>query len=88
LEVVTTFTNTGDETLNLLKDPRTALSTWATAESWAVSADSGAAPAFTGVRVRYSPEVAAKNVADATYVLAAGESIDIAHEGQSTMCPL
>lgn len=78
LTVTTTIVNTGDETLSLLADPRSALSSFAT-NTFAVTHDSGAGVDFTGVKVRYIPEMAAK-LADTVKVLAPGESVDVTHE--------
>lgn len=51
LKVTATITNTGDETLKLLNDPRGPLNKFPT-ESFVINhEDSGAAPAFTGARV-------------------------------------
>lgn len=50
LKIIATVTNTGDETLKVLNDPRGPLSQMPT-ETFAISHDSGAVPAFTGVRV-------------------------------------
>ncbi|KAK7046104.1 hypothetical protein VNI00_007105 [Paramarasmius palmivorus] len=78
--VVTTITNTGDETLKLLNDPRSALSPWAT-NTFEVANSDGVAPEFTGVIVRYIPEVAAKSQdAEAFTVLAPGAFVDVTHE--------
>ena len=81
LSVTTTIVNTGDETLKLLTDPRSALSSWATNTFAVTHADSGAGVDFTGVKVRYSPEAAAQ-LGEAITTLAPGESIDVAHEGE------
>ncbi|KAF9259015.1 zincin [Marasmius fiardii PR-910] len=79
-EVVTTVTNTGDETLKLLNDPDSVLSKWAT-DSFEISNVDGAKPKFTGVLVRYGYEHAAKSddVSQFT-VLAPGEFVSISHE--------
>ncbi|KAL1681096.1 hypothetical protein EV122DRAFT_261233, partial [Schizophyllum commune] len=79
LSVTTTIVNTGDETLKLLTDPRSALSSWATNTFAVTHADSGAGVDFTGVKVRYSP-VAAAQLGEAITTLAPGESVDVAHE--------
>ncbi|KAI3595039.1 extracellular protease [Moniliophthora roreri] len=79
-EVVTTIANTGDETLKLLNDPRSALTSWAT-NTFDVSNADGVAPEFTGVIVRYIPEVAAKSEDENAFtVLAPGASVDVTHE--------
>ncbi|KAL0564815.1 hypothetical protein V5O48_017226 [Marasmius crinis-equi] len=80
LEVTTTITNTGDETLKLLNNPASVLSKWAT-NSFEVTNADGTTADFTGVKVRYSPEVAAKSTDESAFtVLAPGASIDVAHE--------
>ena len=81
LEVVTTVVNTGDETLKLLKDPRGALSTWAT-NTFVVTNEQGATPDFTGAAVRYVPgQIASSTNADHFTVLAPGASVEVSHEG-------
>ncbi|KAF9016861.1 zincin [Hymenopellis radicata] len=62
LEVVTTITNTGDET------------------SFIITGESGVEADFTGVAVRYIPEVVAQKAEKSVTVLAAGESVDVTHE--------
>ncbi|PBK61739.1 zincin [Armillaria solidipes] len=80
LEVVTTVVNSGDETVKLLNDPRTVLSSWAT-ESFTVVNSAGISADFTGVAVRYIPSVTAKKGADHAFtVLAPGESVSVTHE--------
>ncbi|KAK0201350.1 hypothetical protein DFS33DRAFT_1346499 [Desarmillaria ectypa] len=80
LEVVTTIVNSGDETVKLLNDPRTVLSSWAT-ESFTVINSAGISADFTGVAVRYIPSVAAKKGANHAFtVLAPGESFSVTHE--------
>lgn len=82
LEITTTVTNTGDETLKLLKDPRGALSSWAT-QTFTVANEHGASPEFNGVAVRYVPEAIAKSTeADHFVVLTPGASISVEHEGK------
>ena len=85
LKVVATVTNTGDETLKLLNDPRTVLSTLP-ANTFSITTDSGASPSFTGVKVKYSPSRAAKStVASAFTVLEPGASVSVTHDSK---CPL
>jgi len=80
-DVLTTITNTGDETLKLLKDPRSPLSSIAT-NTFVVTNSDGAYPAFSGIKVRYVPEAVAKSRGDSSFkVLAPGESVDVPHEG-------
>ncbi|KAG8957534.1 hypothetical protein FRC03_010048 [Tulasnella sp. 419] len=80
LVVKATISNTGDETLKLLNDPRSPLSTWAT-DSWDITDAKGRSPKFTGVKVRYAPSVAVKlgNPKDFT-ILAPGASVEIEHD--------
>lgn len=87
LEVVTTITNTGDETVTLLNDPRTVLSSWAT-QSFIITGESGVEADFTGVAVRYIPEVVAQKAEKSVTILAAGESVDVTHEGIYGSCTL
>ncbi|KAJ8075557.1 hypothetical protein AAF712_008898 [Marasmius tenuissimus] len=80
LEVTTTITNTGDETLKLLNHPYSVLSKWAT-NSFDVKNADGVAAEFTGIKVRYSPEEAAKSTDESAFtVLAPGASVQVAHE--------
>jgi peptidyl-Lys metalloendopeptidase len=52
LKVVTTVTNTGDESMKLLNDPSGVLNAFPT-EAFAIQhSDSGSSPDFIGVRVR------------------------------------
>ncbi|KAL0951697.1 hypothetical protein HGRIS_008373 [Hohenbuehelia grisea] len=79
LRVVATLVNTGDETLKLLNDPRGALSTLPT-DTFTITDVSGSTPAFTGVKVKYVPQVAASsNDKKAFTVLAPGQSIAVTH---------
>ena len=50
LSVKATITNTGSESVKLLKDPRTVLSDWRT-NAFAIEGASGT-PAFTGIKVK------------------------------------
>lgn len=55
LKIIATVTNTGDETLKLLNDPRGPLNKLPT-ESFLIGHDgTGATPAFTGVKVCILP---------------------------------
>ncbi|KAF9259016.1 zincin [Marasmius fiardii PR-910] len=79
-EVVTTVTNTGDETLKLLNNPDSVLSKWAT-NSFEISNADGVKPKFTGVHVRYGFEHAAKSDDESRFtVLAPGASVSVSHE--------
>lgn len=80
LKVVTTVTNTGDETLKLLNDPRGPLNKLP-AETFAISDAAGAVPSFTGIKVKYVPANAvAVGKEDAFTVLTPGQSIDVEHD--------
>ena len=83
LKVTTTVTNTGDETLKLLKDPRGALST-IPANTFDITTDSGESPSFIGAKVKYVPSKAAKSTNARSFtVLAPGESVTIEHDRTS-----
>ncbi|KAJ8075548.1 hypothetical protein PM082_021178 [Marasmius tenuissimus] len=80
LEVVTTVTNTGNETLKLLNNPMSVLSKWAT-DSFEVHNGDGVAADFNGLFVRYNPELAVEsNDASEFVVLTPGASFEVAHE--------
>src|SRR3712207_5132086 len=57
--VAATVSNTGSETLRLLRDPRSPLSTYATV-TFGVVNNKGARAQFSGIKVRYSPQAVAK----------------------------
>ncbi|KAM5544061.1 hypothetical protein V8D89_002247 [Ganoderma adspersum] len=79
-KVVTTLTNTGDETLKLLNDPRGALHTLP-ANTFAITTDDGASPSFSGVKVKYSLSNAAKLTdASAFTVLEPGQAVSVTHD--------
>lgn len=78
LKVVATITNTGDETLKILNDPRGPLSPLP-ANTFAITDANGASPNFTGIKVKYVPEAAIAAGKDAMTVLAPGQSIDVEH---------
>ncbi|KAG8748284.1 hypothetical protein FRC10_007674 [Ceratobasidium sp. 414] len=79
LSVKATLTNTGSETLKLINDPRTVLSTWRT-NAFSIQSEAGS-PAFTGIKVKYSPELAAKRTDAAAFtVLAPGQSFELTHD--------
>ena len=50
LKVITTVTNTGDETLKLLNDPRGALSSFPE-DTFSITDATGSRPSFNGVKV-------------------------------------
>ncbi|KAF8646489.1 hypothetical protein AX16_007191 [Volvariella volvacea WC 439] len=78
LKVVATITNTGDETLKILNDPYSPLSTLPT-ETFTVTDASGAAPEFIGVKAKFVPSVAAE-IEGAYTILAPGESVSVEHD--------
>ncbi|KAF8609973.1 peptidyl-Lys metalloendopeptidase [Ceratobasidium sp. AG-I] len=79
LSVKATLTNTGSETLKLINDPRTVLSSWRT-NAFSIQSETGV-PSFTGIKVKYSPELAAKRTdATAFTVLAPGQSFELTHD--------
>lgn len=77
LKLTTTLTNTGDETLKILNDPRGPLNKLPT-DTFAISAGSGATPSFTGIKLKYVPSTAVK--LGAFTVLAPGESVAVDHD--------
>ncbi|KAI0375429.1 peptidyl-Lys metalloendopeptidase [Pilatotrama ljubarskyi] len=80
LKVTTTLTNTGDETLKLLNDPRGALHTLP-ANSFSITTDAGESPSFVGVKVKYVPSKAAKSTNEKSFtVLAPGQSVSVTHD--------
>ncbi|KAI0766464.1 peptidyl-Lys metalloendopeptidase [Trametes elegans] len=80
LKVTTTLTNTGDETLKLLNDPRGPLHTLP-ANSFAITTDSGDSPSFIGVKAKYVPAQAAKSASDKVFtILEPGQSVAIDHD--------
>ncbi|KAG8741424.1 hypothetical protein FRC10_002871 [Ceratobasidium sp. 414] len=79
LRVAATVANTGSETLRLLRDPRSPLSKYPT-ETFGIVNANGARAAFSGMKVRYSPEGVAKAGLPNTIVeLKPGESVTIDH---------
>ncbi|KAK7438459.1 hypothetical protein VKT23_018072 [Stygiomarasmius scandens] len=79
LKVTTTLTNTGSDSLQLLNDPRSLLTTTPT-NSFRISSSSGASPAFNGMKVKYVPSVAAKLPNASFTTLAPGETVDVTHD--------
>ncbi|TFK19572.1 zincin [Coprinopsis marcescibilis] len=75
--VTTTITNTGDETLKVLRDPLSPMSKLP-ADTFAISTDRGAKPLFNGIKVKYLPQLAAE--AGAFTVLAPAQAIKIHHD--------
>ncbi|PIL33831.1 hypothetical protein GSI_03537 [Ganoderma sinense ZZ0214-1] len=84
MKVVTTLTNTGDETLKLLNDPRTILSALPV-DTFTITDSDGASPSFIGVLVKYSPSLAANSTdPSALTVLEPGASVSVTHDLSST----
>ncbi|OBZ68536.1 Peptidyl-Lys metalloendopeptidase [Grifola frondosa] len=80
LKVVATITNTGDETLKLLNDPRGALHTMPT-DTFAIMNESGETPSFIGVKVKYVPSTAVKIAGTNVFtVIAPGQSVNVEHD--------
>ncbi|KAF9446109.1 deuterolysin M35 metalloprotease [Macrolepiota fuliginosa MF-IS2] len=77
LRFMAILTNSGDETLKVLRDPRGVLSELP-ANKFSIVGARGSRPSFTGIKVKYVPEVAAKAGAYAT--LAPGQSIEVSHD--------
>ncbi|CAE7080821.1 unnamed protein product [Rhizoctonia solani] len=78
LSVKTVLTNTGSDSVKLLKDPSSVLSDWQT-NTFNIKSVLGA-PFFTGMRVKYSPELALKSGDESNFLtLAAGESFELTH---------
>ncbi|KAI0785485.1 peptidyl-Lys metalloendopeptidase [Irpex lacteus] len=82
LKVTATVTNTGDENLKLLNDPRGPLSNKLPTETFQIThQDSGTKPSFTGAVVKYVPSTAIRiGGADAFTVLAPGQSVSVEHD--------
>ncbi|KAG6908007.1 hypothetical protein DXG01_006542 [Tephrocybe rancida] len=78
LVVKTTITNTGDEILTLLNHPESPLSKLP-ADTFKITDATGAKPAFTGIKAKYSPAAAIAAGKDALTVLAPGQSTEVEH---------
>ncbi|KAJ8093481.1 hypothetical protein PM082_020338 [Marasmius tenuissimus] len=79
-KITTSLVNTGDESLKLLKDPRSVLSAIPT-DSFVITNAEGAVPAFIGADAKYNPEwVVKNNIEDAFVVLEPGASFEIEHD--------
>jgi peptidyl-Lys metalloendopeptidase len=72
--VVATITNTGDETLKLYRDPRTALSSFPE-DTFSLTSTDGAVAEFIGAHVKYTFKTATNFV-----TLAPGASVDVTHK--------
>lgn len=76
-QVNTIITNDGDETLRILNDPNGPLSKLP-ANTFSITNSQGAGAAFSGIKAKYVPKVAAE--AGAFTTLAPGASITVAHD--------
>ncbi|GAB1517718.1 hypothetical protein RhiTH_000768 [Rhizoctonia solani] len=78
LFVRTVVTNIGPDSVKLLKNPSSVLSDWQT-NSFIIKSRIGT-PLFTGIRIKYSPELALKSGDESNFViLASGESFALTH---------
>jgi len=77
LKLTTTIKNTGDLTLKVLNEPRGALNKLPT-NTFSLESASGSTPDFTGIKVKYVPEVAA--AAKAYTVISPGQTVTIQHD--------
>ena len=75
-KVEATITNTGNETVKLLDDPRT-LASSSPVDKFSIVHANGGRPSFTGIMVKYSPEIAARS--GGYTILAPGDSIKVVH---------
>lgn len=83
LKLVTTVTNTGNETLKLLKDPNGPLSKIQT-RTFDIRDATGKQPRFTGTKLKYIPSMAALLEGEDYFtVLSPGESLDVEHDCMS-----
>ena len=77
LKIVATITNTGDETLKVLNDPRGPLNKLPT-DTFVITDAKGAQPSFTGIKLKYVPKTAA--TLGAYTILAPGKSVAVEHD--------
>ncbi|TFK74717.1 deuterolysin M35 metalloprotease [Pluteus cervinus] len=77
LRLTTTLTNTGDETLRVVNDPRSPLSNIPT-DTFNIQNAEGAKPEFIGIITKYSPEYGIKH--GDYIILAPGQSTAIEHD--------
>ncbi|KAI0764003.1 Metalloprotease [Trametes elegans] len=79
-KITTTITNTGNETLRLLNDPRSPLSDLPT-NLFTITNPHGTSPDFIGIEVKYIPQVAAVSRDPlAITAIAQGESVHVVHD--------
>ncbi|KAI0367162.1 Metalloprotease [Pilatotrama ljubarskyi] len=82
LKIITTVTNTGDESLKLLNDPRSPLSDLPT-DHFAITNHwhHGTSPDFIGIATKYVPRVAATSSDPLAFTnLAPGQSVSVEHD--------
>jgi peptidyl-Lys metalloendopeptidase len=80
LKLVVTVTNVGDETLDLLKDPRSPLSNSLPTDKFGIINRAGVMPSFNGIVTKYNPSEAALVQSEGAFiVLAPGDFVDIEH---------
>ena len=77
LNIAATLTNTGDEAVKVLHHPHSALSTLPGNIFSIYHTESGVEPAFSGVKAKYVPQVAAAKGAYTT--LSPGQSVTVQH---------
>lgn len=83
-KVTATVINTGDETLKLLNNPLSPLSQMPTETFSIAHEDTGAAPKFSGMKVKYSPQTAIRLGSESSFtVLAPGQSVTVEHDRKS-----
>ena len=76
LKIVATITNTGDETLKVLNDPRGPLNNLPT-DTFVITDAKGSQPLFTGIKLKYVLKTAA--ALEAYTTLVPGESVAVEH---------
>ncbi|ESK92197.1 extracellular protease [Moniliophthora roreri MCA 2997] len=81
LKVVATLTNTGNDSIKLLNDPRSLLSK-APANTFNIKNEKGDSPSFHGLRMKYSPIWSMNNgAASGTFtVLEPGQPVEVEHD--------
>ena len=80
LKLIATVTNVGNETLKLLKDPRSPLSNSQPTDKFGIVNRAGDMPSFDGIVTKYNPsEAAFAQSEEAFIVLGPGNFVDIEH---------
>lgn len=82
LQVTAILTNSGNETVRILKDPRGILSEHP-ANKFSIFNTEGSQPSFDGIEVKYVPEVAAK--AGYHVALSPGQFVKVTHNCEQAM---